>query len=504
MMAVRRAIGIVLAAGAVVVAASCSSTTGPSGAPGAVDDDASTPPVGADADPGPDADADADPVATSSTTSTSTSTTEPDPLPTIELAGVDAVGGYAGTQGLTGGSDGEIVVVTSAADAGPGTYRDALSQGDRHIVFDPSLDGVTIELQRDVIVDGSNVTLDGSGVDVIVTNYATKFTGTNIIVAGLTFADVDATDDEDAVTFLDADETQVVGLYGNTFSHASDGLVDFIWNRGHDVYATVCDNRFERHDKAMLVHSGRSGREGGVYHLTLCRNIWSDVYQRTPFTRDALVHQYNSVVERYGKADGSGGGSKAGVAELASQHRLENNVATPRRRGEETFDGTEVSTPRSEWAGPHLGEDGAVRISGTRAETVDDVTATEIERHRDDVFSPDYDYRLAPATAAMRGAVATTAGSCTPAPENAVVPCAPLLLLVAGDAVTIRLDDPSDVTSVSFVVSEDRIDAVDLGGGVWQATFAGGPSEPQPLDVTVTVADGRSVTETVAVVSLVG
>lgn len=502
-MAGHRVIGFVLVAGAVVAAASCSSTAGTSGATGAADGVVSTLLAGSDDDGVvsiPTVGADADPGATSSTTTT----TEPDPLPTIALAGVDAVGGYAGMRGLTGGSAGETVVVTSVADAGPGTYRDALSQGDRHVVFDPSLDGATIELQSAVIVDGSNVTLDGSDADVVVTNHATKFTGTNIIVAGLTFADFDATDDEDAVTFLDADETQVVGLYGNTFSHASDGLVDFIWNRGHDVYATVCDNRFERHDKAMLVHSGRSGREGGVYHLTLCRNIWSDVYQRTPFTRDALVHQYNSVVERYGKADGSGGGSKAGVAKLASQHRLENNVATPRRRGEETFDGTEVSSPRAEWAGPHLGEDGAIRISGTRAEAVDDVSATEIEQHRDDVFSPEYDYRLAPATAAMRRAVATTAGSCTPTSENAVVPCAPLLLLVAGDTVEVRLDDPSDVTAVSFAVSQDRVDAVDLGDGTWQATLTGGPSEPQPLDVTVTVADGRSVTETVAVLSIVG
>lgn len=425
------------------------------------------------------------------------------PLPVVRLDVPDAPAGFAQTRGLTGGFGLTAYVVSSVDDTGPGTYRDALSRGDRHITFDASMDGQTIALTRNVLVEGSNITLDGSGIDITITGYSTKFSGTNIIVAGMAYVDIDADDNEDALTFLDASDTQVVGLFGNLFSHASDGLVDFIWNRGHDVYATLCGNRFDRHDKAVLIHSGRDSREGGTYYITMCHNVWSDVYQRTPFSRDAYVHQYNSVIVRYGKADGSGGGSKAGYASIASQHLLENNIAIPRAKGEETFEGEIVTSPRSEWAGPHHGDAGAVRITGSLLETVDGLTAIENEQHPEQVLAPPYDARLAPANRATLDAVTATAGQCLPAGPDHIVPCAPLLLLDRGDEVSVTVDGA--VTSVRFELDGEPFDApIAEDADTWTVTFRSLTDSVGTLRAIVVTADGRSAMSdpiSVAVVS---
>ena len=434
-------------------------------------------------------------------TSAPASTTTLPPLPTVELEIADSPGGFAQDQGLTGGFGRDVVMVTSVEDSGPGSYRDALSGGDRIVRFDPSLAGATISLLDEVIVGGSNLTLDGSGVDVVIAGSATKFTGTNIIVAGMTYRDMQRTNDTDALTFLDASETQIIGLYGNTFTTATDGLVDLIWNHGHDVYATICGNRFERHDKAMLVHSGRDEREGGRYYITLCHNTWSDIYQRTPLARDARIHQYNSVFERYGKANGDGGGSKVGDGGDQTHQLLENNVAIPRDRSETTFDGSTVTTPRSEWAGPQLHGDGFVKITGTLLETVGDTTATELEQGRDEVFAPSYDYDLVPATPQMRDAVLARAGECIPVSDVHAIPCAPLVLRPAGSVITATVD--GFASAVRFLVDGSQVgSAIDVGDGTWAWDV---PAElgPGVLTVVVEAPDGRVVASDPIVLAVV-
>lgn len=58
-----------------------------------------------------------------------------------------------------GGSEGIVVRVTSLEDSGPGSLREALSQGDRHIIFDV---GGEIDLKnRYLPVKGSFITIDG-------------------------------------------------------------------------------------------------------------------------------------------------------------------------------------------------------------------------------------------------------------------------------------------------------------------------------------------------------
>ena len=331
--------------------------------------------------------------------------------------------GFAEQAGLTGGLGREPYVVTSTADSGPGTYRDALSHGSRYISFAPALAGATIRLASAVSVDGSHLTIDGSTSRVTISGFATKFSGTDIVIAGVTFAQMTGSSDEDAVTFRNASTDQVFALYGNTFKTATDGLVDIIWNGGNDVYATICGNRFEAHDKAMLIHSGDATREGGQYHVTLCRNLWTDVYQRAPYTRDAFVHQYNDVFVDYGKPDGSGGGAKSGASSFRSQHLVENSIARPRAVGTTTWTGELVTKPRTEFAGPHMGDDGNIRVIGSLLLANGGPQATQKESNPVAVFAPSYSYPVRPADSALFQAVVTGAGTCPAVAESRVNPC---------------------------------------------------------------------------------
>ena len=427
------------------------------------------------------------------------------PVPRLDVElGVE---GFAGSEGLTGGLGGAEFLVTSTADDGPGTYREALSEGDRIVRFDASLDGATIELEHPVETDASNLTVDASGMDVTVSGDATRFTGTNIVVAGMTYSRNDADDETDALTFREPDGTQVFGLFGNTFEYASDGLVDIIWNEGHDVYATVCDNVFRHHDKAMLIDSGNEDREGGLYSVTLCRNHWLDVYQRMPLSRYAHVHTYNSVFERYGKPDGSGGGVKAGGdGDTVSQHRLEGNMAFPRREGEETFDGEEVRSPRAEYAAPQLDSEGEVSVSGSFLATVAGVTAEEHDQDAGAVFDPPYQAHVAPAGEVLAGVIGATAGSCLArGRDDAVDPCAPLLLDDEDGRLELTVGpDPDAAAAVREVVvraGARRLPAEDLGGGRWSIDISGLGAVPTPVWAVVTTEDGRTATSDLVLVS---
>lgn len=412
--------------------------------------------------------------------------------------------GFAGTQDLTGGMGHDVVVVTTRDDSGPGSYREAMSGGDRIVRFDPGLDGATIHLQTPVKAPGSNVTLDGSGVDVVVQGHATRFSGTNIVVAGMTFRYNDDVNGDDAITFRDAEQMQVAGLFGNSFEQAADGLVDVIWNGGNDVYLTMCGNSFAHHDKAVLIDSGDDTREGGRYHVTMCRNWWNDVYQRAPLSRRALVHQFNSLFERYGEPGGNGGGSKAGGdGEDSSQHLLENNMAIPRRSGEQTFDGTSVTQPRTEWAGVQLESDGAVRALGTWLGSVEGVAATEVTARPESVFDPPYEYPLVAAGPELAAVLRVTAGSCRPVDAVRVSPCAPLVLVDDPGAFLDVLVEGQGVESVVVTAGRQTITAERVDDVRWRVPIAALGDGPVEVRAEAQTDDGRTISSDVAVVAVV-
>jgi hypothetical protein len=82
------------------------------------------------------------------------------PVPRAAVAWAAAAASrYEGFGTTTGGGAGRPRYrVTTLADSGPGSLRDALSLGQRHVVFDVAGD---IRLTRPLSVQGSFVTIDG-------------------------------------------------------------------------------------------------------------------------------------------------------------------------------------------------------------------------------------------------------------------------------------------------------------------------------------------------------
>jgi hypothetical protein len=236
----------------------------------------------------------------------------------------------------------------------------------------------------------------------------------------------------------------------------------------------------------------------------MCQNAWNDVYQRAPLSRRAEVHQFNSLFERYGKPDGNGGGSKGGGdGDHHSQHLLENNMAIPRSSGEQTFDGTTVTEPRTEWAGVQIGSDAAVRVLGTWLGSVGGVSATEVTAHADEVFTPPYDYPLATAGPELAAVIRATAGTCRPVRAERVSPCAPLVLLDDTDAHLDVIVEGDGVESVVISAGDTVVEAERIDDGRWRAPIAALGTGPVEVRAQAHLGDGRAVESDVAVLAVV-
>lgn len=80
-------------------------------------------------------------------------------------------------------------------------------------------------------------------------------------------------------------------VYGRPFE-VHDGLLDI--THGSDL-VTVSYNRFDNHDKTMLIGSSDSRtQDRGLHRVTIHHNRWTDVGQRAPRVRYGQVHVYNN------------------------------------------------------------------------------------------------------------------------------------------------------------------------------------------------------------------
>lgn len=307
--------------------------------------------------------------------------------------------GYAAKAGTTGGEGYPVYTVTSAANSGAGTLRDALSQGQRYIVFDSALDGQSIQLSSDIGVKGNEITLDGRGANVTIKGGTIKFEGTNYVLAFLTFSDNTNVGGSDSVTFrlpTNATADQHFFVYKCTFNHASDGLLDIIWNRGFNVYGTVKLSTFSNHDKAILIGTNDMSKEGGRYYISFTQNHFYQLLQRIPLTRRGEIHFYNNLVEKWGKDNGAGGGAFAGDD---SVYLAENNIAIPYAVGDPYYFGllpvqphtTTVSSPLLKVIAPHFtAQNAKVRATGNRL--VDGAYVNQVDDGA--VADPPYAYLL--------------------------------------------------------------------------------------------------------------
>ncbi|WP_181469964.1 pectinesterase family protein [Paenibacillus sp. MDMC362] len=96
-------------------------------------------------------------------------------------------GAEGGGKYTSGGRGGDVYEVTTLADSGPGSLRDAVSAGNRTVVFKV---GGIIELKSPLKILGDNLTIAGQtapGDGITVIGYPTSFDGNNLIIRYMRF-----------------------------------------------------------------------------------------------------------------------------------------------------------------------------------------------------------------------------------------------------------------------------------------------------------------------------
>jgi pectate lyase len=212
-------------------------------------------------------------------------TTGREPRSSATAAFSGPVGFAAGT---TGGLDAPHRVVSSLADAGPGTLREAAeSEEPSHIRF--AVSGI-IELLRPIKVK-SNKTIDGREAAVTIANKGLEIAGeSNIIVSDLTFARLRGVA-VDGIQIRNG--SRMIWVNHCEFTDGEDGAVD-VTRGATDI--TISWNHFHDFDKTMLINGEAELTKPRV---TLHHNLFETTVQRNPRAVRAQVDAYNNYLRHW-------------------------------------------------------------------------------------------------------------------------------------------------------------------------------------------------------------
>jgi pectate lyase len=223
---------------------------------------------------------------------------------TFSLA-ANSVIAFPGAEGFgalaTGGNGGEVYHVTNLGDSGPGTFRDAVSQPDRTILFNV---GGTIHLQSNVTAS-SDLTILGQtapGDGITLYGRSISFSGcTNIIVRYLRIREGIAGDrGKCSINIVDG---------GNMiFDHVS-----VEWGRW-DCLGLTHGSRDITFQYCLLGQGIDPQRFGAlvdtVTNVTFSHNLWIDNESRNPKAKGTIQY-INNVVYNWGVNGLVGGHSEA-------------------------------------------------------------------------------------------------------------------------------------------------------------------------------------------------
>ena len=215
------------------------------------------------------------------------------------------IAAFPGAEGFgalaTGGRGGAVYHVTTLADAGPGSFRDAVSQPHRIVVFDV---GGIIKLADNVDVS-SDLTLAGQtapGEGICLYGRGVSLGGhANLIVRYLRFRGGIASDRGRKSLGMDRSSNLII-------DHCS-----VEWGRWDDLGITV--NSHDITVQYCLMAEGMHPQSFGalidtVTHVTLSHNLWMSNESRNPKVK-GTVQYINNVVYNWGETGLCGGHSAA-------------------------------------------------------------------------------------------------------------------------------------------------------------------------------------------------
>ncbi|GGF48333.1 hypothetical protein GCM10011519_22910 [Marmoricola endophyticus] len=197
--------------------------------------------------------------------------------------------------GVTGGAGGRVVRVTSDADDGPGTLREAV-QGDdpKWVVFSGD---ASIRLDSGLAV-GSNTTIDGRGRSVTLTGPGTDgllLDGvSNVVVESLTlrdFGDTAKTEKNDMPDAIHLEGAKGVWIDHNDLSRTGDKLVAV---SGGSSAVTVSWNHFHDQEQTFQIGNQATSEQSADQTVTIHHNFFDRNGYRMPVISYGRAHVFDN------------------------------------------------------------------------------------------------------------------------------------------------------------------------------------------------------------------
>ena len=197
--------------------------------------------------------------------------------------------GYEGFGVTVGGDKSTVVKVSSMADDGPGSLREALKRGGRRIVFTKS---GTVKLKKTLRINKSKLTVDGINSEVTITGAPVAIeAASDVIIRNLRFRK----SPDDNLRISGACRRIVIDHCSST--SAGDGALDITIDydkpkeRPADITVSWCI--FAGTKKAMLISNADN--------ISLHHNLFLDNEMRNPQIHDAKNFDFrNNVIHRWG------------------------------------------------------------------------------------------------------------------------------------------------------------------------------------------------------------
>ena len=249
-------------------------------------------------------------------------------------------------------------VVTTLADSGPGSLREALQiSGPAWIEF-----GVTgtIALLSPIQI-APHKTIDGRSADITITDHGLYYSGAlhgataNLIIAYLTLDHAQTNANDDAIQIDGGGIGADLGwVHHCTLRDGTDGLIDIVDVGGNPAPWTVDWCRLGPHPGPKAAASGHTdgklclcGRDDDVGSAGGIRVTWHHNYafncnSRQPRAQAALVHAYNCVTKFWGNTDAKNSTAMACATE--GQVLAEGNIFEPYNDGDDHWLGGTVVT----------------------------------------------------------------------------------------------------------------------------------------------------------------
>lgn len=231
-------------------------------------------------------------------------------------------GAEGGGRNATGGRGGEVYEVTTLADAGPGSLRDAVSAGNRTVVFRVS---GTIELAGGLDITGSNLTVAGQsapGGGICVAGNETEIKADNVILRHLRFRGTDRMGTP--IDTFKMEGRRNVMIDHCSFSWGVDETCSPYGNRNVTVqWCIIAEGlTMSAHEKGRHGYGGLWGGDDVTYHHNLLihnggRNPRFSFVEDVPLRADSR----NNVIYNYGYTSCYGGEWANGINLVANYYK---------------------------------------------------------------------------------------------------------------------------------------------------------------------------------------